>query len=369
MIPIEFWFDFASTYSYPAAARIEALARGEGISVIWKPFLLGPIFEQQGWNDSPFNIYPAQGRYMWRDLERICTDLNLPLRRPSVFPRNSVLAARVACCFASEPWLPEFVRQVFHANFADDLDIADRKVIEACLDRIGMPAADKIEFALAPANKKALRLRDFGIEPQPDVLLGRMVILQRQDVIRTGIDDRCTNGFWQPRINGRHAPWRSSNPSRSGNRRDLVGSWPACCASTHRAASANALIRCTAGFAPSRLPETACRRRTPARRLLGRRNAAVVHAVNAARNATGSIRPGVAQGIMRGNPIGQRQPQTALQPSCFLFGKRFHANQSSTPAEHRTTTRSSKYHAVNAVCSSLATGIGQISKIGAWVRK
>lgn len=41
---MEFWFEFASTYSYPAALRIEALARSQGVPVAWKPFLLGPIF-------------------------------------------------------------------------------------------------------------------------------------------------------------------------------------------------------------------------------------------------------------------------------------------------------------------------------------
>lgn len=48
---IEFWFEFASTYSYPAAMRVEALAASRGVSIVWRPFLLGPIFNQQGWNN------------------------------------------------------------------------------------------------------------------------------------------------------------------------------------------------------------------------------------------------------------------------------------------------------------------------------
>ena len=71
-LPIEFWFEFASTYSYIAAMRIEAEAELRGIRVDWRPFLLGPIFFAQGWKDSPFNLYPAKGRYMWRDMERLC---------------------------------------------------------------------------------------------------------------------------------------------------------------------------------------------------------------------------------------------------------------------------------------------------------
>ena len=69
---IEFWFEFASTYSYPAAMRVEAVAAARSVEVVWRPFLLGPIFVRQGWDDSPFNLYPAKGSYMWRDLERSC---------------------------------------------------------------------------------------------------------------------------------------------------------------------------------------------------------------------------------------------------------------------------------------------------------
>ena len=85
MEKVEFWFDFASTYSYPAALRIDNLARDSHISIVWRPFLLGPIFKAQGWNDSPFNIYPVKGNYMWRDLERTCAELDLPFLQSQFF--------------------------------------------------------------------------------------------------------------------------------------------------------------------------------------------------------------------------------------------------------------------------------------------
>src|SRR5499426_3594357 len=93
---LDFWFDFASTYSYPAAMRIASLARDAGVAVRFRPFLLGPIFKAQGWTTSPFNIYPAKGRYMWRDLERLCAGLDLRFRQPDPFPQFALLAARVA---------------------------------------------------------------------------------------------------------------------------------------------------------------------------------------------------------------------------------------------------------------------------------
>src|SRR5215510_4878250 len=91
---LHFWFDFASTYSYLAAMRIGPLADKAEVQVRFRPFLLGPILKAQGWVTSPFNLYPAKGHNMWRDLERSCAELKLPFRRPDPFPQNSLLAAR-----------------------------------------------------------------------------------------------------------------------------------------------------------------------------------------------------------------------------------------------------------------------------------
>jgi 2-hydroxychromene-2-carboxylate isomerase len=112
---LEFWFELASTYSYVAADRIEPLARAAGVEVAWRPFLLGPIFAKQGWNDSPFNLFAAKGAYMWRDMDRLCSRHGMPFRRPSVFPR-SVRAARIALLGADEAWGPLFVQAVFGAR-------------------------------------------------------------------------------------------------------------------------------------------------------------------------------------------------------------------------------------------------------------
>jgi 2-hydroxychromene-2-carboxylate isomerase len=136
---IEFWFEFASTYSYPAALRVEAAAAARGIPIVWRPFLLGPIFHDVGWDDSPFNIYPAKGRYMWRDLERLCAVYGFDFRRPSKFPRGSLLAARLACRFDAESWVPEFVRRVYRANFVEDLDIGQAEVIGSILRSLALP--------------------------------------------------------------------------------------------------------------------------------------------------------------------------------------------------------------------------------------
>jgi 2-hydroxychromene-2-carboxylate isomerase len=157
MAAIEFWFEFASTYSYPAAFAVEEAARKRGVEVKWRAFLLGPIFGAQGWNDSPFNIYPAKGAYMWRDLARLCAGQGLALKKPSQFPRNGLLAARISCWFADEAWLPGFVRAVYDANFAKDQDISSPFVIGEILKAQGLMPADVMRAAQEPASKERLR--------------------------------------------------------------------------------------------------------------------------------------------------------------------------------------------------------------------
>jgi 2-hydroxychromene-2-carboxylate isomerase len=154
---IEFWFEFASTYSYLSAMRIEAVAKDAGIGVSWRPFLLGPIFKKQGWDTSPFNLYPLKGGYMWRDVERHCQRYGIPFRKPTMFPRNSVLAALVACIAMCEGWCPEFSRAVFGANFAQDRDISSPEEIAEILKSIEKDSHEYLSLIKQPEYKALLR--------------------------------------------------------------------------------------------------------------------------------------------------------------------------------------------------------------------
>jgi 2-hydroxychromene-2-carboxylate isomerase len=159
---LDFWFDFASTYSYLAASRIRALATLANIKVRFRPFLLGPIFKAQGWDSSPFNLYAAKGRHMWRDMERLAADLALPFWRPDPFPQNSLLAARVAVFgLASEnnqSWGEDFCVAVFRTQFSDGRRIDDPNTLTAILSGLGADAAKVLADAQSDANK--LRLRE-----------------------------------------------------------------------------------------------------------------------------------------------------------------------------------------------------------------
>lgn len=154
---LEFWYEFASPYSYLSAIRIAGMADAAGVDIIWRPFLLGPIFAAQGWTTSPFNLYPAKGRYMVRDMERLALARGRAFRMPASFPANGLLAARIALIGAHQGWTCNFTTRVFQAQFESAADISDRAVLKACLTDIGLAAEPIIAEAQSEANKQALR--------------------------------------------------------------------------------------------------------------------------------------------------------------------------------------------------------------------
>jgi 2-hydroxychromene-2-carboxylate isomerase len=151
------WFDFASNYSYLSVLR---LARQKDVIVQWKPFLLGPIFQAQGWDNSPFVLQKDKGDYVWKDMPRECGKYGLPWRQPSAFPRRSLLAARVALLGEHQPWMAEFCARVMLANFEHDEDIGSPEVIAAILTAIGLDAETLLTAAQSDDNKARLRARN-----------------------------------------------------------------------------------------------------------------------------------------------------------------------------------------------------------------
>jgi 2-hydroxychromene-2-carboxylate isomerase len=154
---LELWFEFGSNYSYLTVMRIDKLARQYGVDIVWKPFLLGPIFKSFGWASSPFVLQKEKGAYTWRDMARQCEKYDLPWTRPSQFPRRAVLPMRVALLGANEPWISDYSKRVMQINFVEDHDIDTPEVVTEVLKALGLPVSDLLSAAQTDENKRHLR--------------------------------------------------------------------------------------------------------------------------------------------------------------------------------------------------------------------
>ncbi|WP_415402814.1 2-hydroxychromene-2-carboxylate isomerase [Tateyamaria sp. SN3-11] len=175
---LDVWFEFASSYSYLTVARVEPLAQAAGVEVVWRPFLLGPIFRDRGMDTSPFVLDPLRGQYMWRDMERRAARLDLPFTRPDIFPMNGLHAARIMTAGLGEGWCGAFARSVFAAQFGRGADISDPEVLKAVLTECGLDPDHWLRRAQDDDTKAALRAlteqaRSLGIFGAPSFVVGQ----------------------------------------------------------------------------------------------------------------------------------------------------------------------------------------------------
>jgi len=157
---IEFFFDCSSPWTYLAFTRIEPLAAEVGARLVWRPFLVGGVFNTI--NPSVYasrdNPIPAKQAYMHKDLQDWARLAGLRIRfPPSVFPVNSVKAMRGCLLLAAEGKLVPFARAVFEAYWGEDKDISQDAVLEEICAALGIDPARFFAGIAAPAIKDQLR--------------------------------------------------------------------------------------------------------------------------------------------------------------------------------------------------------------------
>lgn len=152
---LTFWFDFSSTYSYLAAMRLEEEAAAAGVTAVWQPFLLGPIFQEAGYNGSPNLAMASKAQYMWVDLARRARRRGVAFQKPAVFPQKGVAPARAALALSADV-RPAFCRAVFAEEFAHGRNVAEPEVLADAARAAGLDAEQIAAAAGDPSAKEAL---------------------------------------------------------------------------------------------------------------------------------------------------------------------------------------------------------------------
>ena len=136
---IEFFFDCSSPWTYLAFHNIQPLAAEFGETIVWRPILVGGIFNTINPSVYASREKPVEAKvnYEKKDLADWARSAGLAIKmRPTVFPVNSVKAMR-GCIFLAKDMVP-FARAVFEAYWGDDRDISKDEVLAGICTRVGV---------------------------------------------------------------------------------------------------------------------------------------------------------------------------------------------------------------------------------------
>jgi 2-hydroxychromene-2-carboxylate isomerase len=156
---LEFFYDCGSPWTYLAFHRIEDLAAEARAELVWRPILVGGVFNAVNGSvyEQRANPVPAKIRYHAKDLQDWARLYGLEIGWPSVFPVNSVKVMRGALAADEHGKLPAWSRAAFEAYWGEDRDVSKDAEIEALAERVGLDPAETLARIAAPEIKRKLR--------------------------------------------------------------------------------------------------------------------------------------------------------------------------------------------------------------------
>ncbi len=154
---LDCYFDFGSPASYLAFTQLPALIAQTGAKVIFKPILLGGVFQATG-NQSPATI-PAKGKYTLTDFARFAKRYGVPLATNPHFPINTLLLMRAAMGLhmTDDARFVPYCNTIYQAIWVDALYMSDPAVVGQVLTAAGLDAASIVALANAQNTKDALK--------------------------------------------------------------------------------------------------------------------------------------------------------------------------------------------------------------------
>lgn len=137
---VEFFFDVGSPASYLAWTQLESMAQRTNAQIIWRPMLLGAVFQATG-NASPAAV-PAKGPYMLKDLQRFSNIYGVPFNFNPFFPLNTMHLMRGATAYLEEPEFQTYLAAIFNALWSEKLNMESPEVVAEVLTKAGIDVTD-----------------------------------------------------------------------------------------------------------------------------------------------------------------------------------------------------------------------------------
>jgi 2-hydroxychromene-2-carboxylate isomerase len=155
---VEFYFDVGSPAAYLAWKQLPKIAAETGATVVYRPFLLGGVFQATG-NKSPMEV-PAKGHYILQDLQRYARRYGVEFAHNPHFPINTLMLMRGALGLQMrQPGrVQAYLDAVFRAIWVQGRNLNDPAEVGAVLQAAGFDAQELLALTQDPQVKDQLKL-------------------------------------------------------------------------------------------------------------------------------------------------------------------------------------------------------------------
>lgn len=153
---LEFFFDVGSPATYLAWTQLPELASRTGADIIWRPMLLGGVFQATG-NSSPATV-EAKGNYTRKDFQRFAQRYGVTLNHNPYFPINTLQLMRGATAFLGTDDFDRYLKAIFTAIWVDEQDMNQPEVVGKVLAKAGFDPTAVLQRISDPQVKEQLKV-------------------------------------------------------------------------------------------------------------------------------------------------------------------------------------------------------------------
>ena len=157
---LEFFFDCSSPWTYLAFKEIENLCSRLNLELVWRPILVGGIFNTVNPSvyESRSNPVKLKATYSQKDLKDWSSVRGIKVNCPDVFPVNSVKAMRGVFFALEKNEVSKYVESVFYSYWTKNLDISLDEVMTEIVEGLGWDSEEFISFINLDSTKESLKI-------------------------------------------------------------------------------------------------------------------------------------------------------------------------------------------------------------------
>ena len=159
MKKIEFYLDCSSPWTYLSFRGILDLRNRKNFEIIWKPILVGGIFNSTNPSvyESRKNPIKEKLEYSQKDMRDWAELRKIKFNWPKIFPINSVKSMRGTFFFIDKQIkIEDYLEAVFKAYWTDGKDISNEGCLSSIVASLSESPEDFLEFIEKPETKSRL---------------------------------------------------------------------------------------------------------------------------------------------------------------------------------------------------------------------